>query len=110
MTSVAIKAGDVLGDVFELKFGKRVVIARRTPQRVDLSDPDAAEPFGSIRIGAPGAEAGSIWIGKDCIGEFELVNDEFVVTPIKSGRLDVDTKVRSHPLDYLLREAVTRKV
>src|SRR6267378_3309327 len=106
MTSVAITAGDVLGDVFELKFGDRVVIAHRTAQRVDLRDPDADEPFGSIRLGAPNAESGSIWLGRDPIGEFELVSNDFVITPISGGRLDVDTKVRVHPVDYLLKQAV----
>ena len=107
MTSgVAIKAGDILGDVYELKFGEYAIVAERSAQRVDLREPRTSEPFGSIRLGTPRAETGSIWIGRECIGEFELVNGDFVITPISNGRLDVDIKLRIHPLDYLLKQAV----
>jgi hypothetical protein len=112
MTSaVAIKAGDVLGDVYELKFNDRTIVAHRTPQRVDLYVPKAEVAFGSIRLGAPSGESGSVWIGRDCIGEFEIVESKFVVTPISGGRLQVDSRESVHPLDYLLNEAVkTHKV
>ena len=112
MTSaVAIKAGDVLGDVFELKFGDRTVVAQRTAQRVDLYASRGQEAFGSIRLGGPGSESGSIWIGRDCIGEFTIVDRDFLVTPIADGRLQMDSRVKVHPLDYLLKEAMkSRKI
>lgn len=60
-------------------------------------------PLGSV---VPGCSwAGSIWMGRTCIGEYERLNGVYRITPIEGRNLQPDRLVIGHPVDYVLRKA-----
>lgn len=102
-----VSSGDVLKHTWEVTFGPHGFVARVDGSRTEFSFSGEAEPFGYVRSGS--ARSGSIWLGADCIGEYEQVSEALTtVTPITRGRRVLEMSEQIDPLTFLLREAVQR--
>jgi hypothetical protein len=93
----------ILENTFELEFGREKFILKKTGQRIDISYPGSPEPFALIRMGSP--SSGSIWLGSECIAEFERQKDEYVVTPIYESRKKPDEVVEIDPFTFVFQRA-----
>jgi len=104
-----VQSGDPLRATYEIKFAQHVFVARvESGGRIALSV-GQAEPFGHIRLGS--TRSGAIWLGDDCIGEFEVDEaDVFKLTPVVDGRLQPDAVVGVDAVTYLLQQALKRGI
>lgn len=57
--------------------------------------------LGHIFVGSN--HSGSIWISINCIGEYDLTNGKYIVTPYEKGRQFPERKEEIYPLEYLLK-------
>ena len=61
----------------------------------------SGKPIGTVRFASP--RTGSIWLGNECMGEFERdKNGGFVVVPIRDGR-KLPTAKSEDPVRFLVR-------
>ena|SRR3990172_9414825 len=95
---------DLLAGRYEIKYEQEVFFAQKSGPRIDFFVRGQTEPFGHIRLGGP--RSGAIWVGEDCIGEFEQVEKEWFVTPVVDGRLRADQRAKVHPISFLLQKVV----
>jgi hypothetical protein len=105
MTSPArIMSGDLLEATYDVEFDGQKFKARRLPDSIEFAEGSKAEPFGYIKFGSP--TGGAIWIGHELIGEFEVVGEDFTVTPIIHGQMQPDAAMKAHPITFLLTSYV----
>jgi hypothetical protein len=105
------ESGNPLQATYEIKFAQHVFFARVEPgPRIEFSITEHVEPFGHIRLGS--SHSGAIWIGPDCIAEFEQNPPRVTakVTPVIDGRRNPDAVTLVDPVTYLLREALNRQI
>lgn len=104
-----VKSGDPLRATYQIKFAQHVFFARvESGPRIEFSVTEQDQPLGHIRLGS--SHSGAIWIGPECIAEFEQLESPMRVTPITDGRRNPDAVVAVDPVTYLLHEAVQRRV
>jgi len=92
-----VKADPISSIYFYEKRDASLVALVGEGHKFSLRDKD--KEVGSI---VPGSGwSGSIWVAKNCVGEYEFINNHYSVTPYKNGNKKASEQV--HPLDYLLR-------
>lgn len=89
---------DLLNDQFEIKVGEENFLARREGPEIYFMVRGRSEPLGHIYVG--NARGGAIYLGQECIGEFQRTDDQYFVRPVNGGRLDPHEKLEADPVEY----------
>jgi len=102
-----VRSGDVLRATYEIKYRHHAFMAKIAQGRAEFYFSGQPHPFGYVRPGSP--TAGAIWVGDDCIAEYdESPGQPATVTPIVGDRLQPDSVVEIDPITFLLQQAIER--
>lgn len=89
---------DLIQNYFQLKRGNSTLVAQREGKQISFFETDKNSPLGYIFLGGP--SSGAIYHGHELIGEFQAFSDQYVIRPVKAGRLDPNNVVEANPIDY----------
>jgi hypothetical protein len=104
--SAEILAGDVLRATYEIKYRHYAFNVKVVGGRVEFYLSGLPELVAFIRPGS--ATTGAMWIGDECIAEYEgaISAGTGSITPVRDGRKDADATVEGDPIVFLL-DAIT---
>ena len=95
-------SGDVLKNVYEVEVAGKTFLVRRLEDRIEFLNRGEEEPFGLVVLGGP--RSGAIWLNEDFIGEYEMIDEKSIITPVENGRRNIDAALEVDPITYLLEK------
>jgi hypothetical protein len=100
-----IVSGDPINGIFKYQnsLGSLFTVIIREEEQKGLCVYKNNEEIGVIIRGSNWS--GSIWINGGCFGEYERVNEKYMIIPYIGGRKAPEkTLQNTHPLDYLIEK------
>ena len=89
---------DLLSEQFEVNLGDRHFVAQREGPEIYFLSSDQKKALGHIYVGNP--NSGAIYLGNECIAEFDRTDDRYIIRPVTEGRRDPHKRVEGDPVEY----------